>query len=161
MKVFRVCFVCLGNICRSPTAAAVFTHLAREAGLGSRFEVGSAGVGSWVGGDPPHRNAVAVARARGIVVTGRSRRIQVADFDRFDLVLACDQEVLADLEGLCRSDADRRRLGLLRAYDPDARGVRDVPDPMGMDEEAFERTLDACAASCRGLLEKLRDGLGP
>jgi protein-tyrosine phosphatase len=151
-----LCFVCLGNICRSPAAAAVFAHLARTSAVDGRFSVESAGTGHWVGGDPPHPLAIAVGARRGYHVTGVSRRFAARDFDRFDLVLALDKDVYSTLKRWCRLPADTQKLSLLRSFSPHCKSDLDVPDPMGGEPSDFEETFDLCEEACAGLLEALR-----
>ena len=104
----RVLFVCLGNICRSPMAEAVFRKLVRDDGLERRFEIDSAGVGSWHTGEPPDERAVATAAGRGVLLTGSARQVRAADLDRFDYILAMDEENLAALRRLARTGARTR-----------------------------------------------------
>ena len=95
--MIRLLFVCMGNICRSPTAEGVMRGLLREQGLEDAVEVDSAGTGDWHVGDPPDRRATAAARARGIVLDGAARQVARADFADFDLILAADRRNLRDL----------------------------------------------------------------
>lgn len=153
----RVCFVCLGNICRSPTAEGVFRSLVEEAGLADRIAIDSAGTGGWHEGDPPDRRARAAAHARGIVVGGRARPFHPDDFDRFDYVVAMDAENLAELSARAPNDEARARLSLLRDFDPEAPSGAEVPDPYYGGPDGFDRVLDLCLASCRALLDHVRE----
>jgi protein-tyrosine phosphatase len=114
----RLLFVCLGNICRSPTAEGTMRRLVREAGLEQQIELDSAGTGSWHVGTPPDARATAAAAARGIELEGAARRVRVEDFDEFDLILAMDRSNLAELQRLAPSDSARARIRLLREFDP-------------------------------------------
>jgi protein-tyrosine phosphatase len=152
--VVRVCFVCLGNICRSPTAEGIFRHLVESAGLADRIQVESAGTGAWQVGNAPDARSRAEALRRGIVLDGRARRFRTEDFDRFDHVVALDRFNLADLRQLARDDEDTAKLTLLR--DHDGSSGLDVPDPYLGDEEGFPRVFDICEQACRGLLVDLR-----
>src|SRR5215203_4411672 len=96
----RLLFVCMGNICRSPTAEGVMRGLLREQGLEDVVEVDSAGTGDWHVGDPPDARATAAARARGIALAGAARQVAAADFTDYDLILAADRRNLRDLEPL-------------------------------------------------------------
>jgi protein-tyrosine phosphatase len=147
-------FVCLGNICRSPTAEGVMRALVAEAGLEGRVKVDSAGTGSWHVGHPPDERAVAAAARRGIELAGRARRVEPADFGRFDLVLAMDRDNLADLERLAGAEGSKGGLELLRRFDEAAvaAGQLEVPDPYYGGEEGFDLVLDVVTAGCRGLL---------
>jgi protein-tyrosine phosphatase len=149
----KVLFVCLGNICRSPAAEAVFEHLAAEAGLAGRFTVDSAGTGGWHVGQQADRRMRQAARARGIAVTSRARRVTVEDFERFDHVFAMDAENLRTLSALA-PPRQHHKLRLFRDFDPDAPG-EDVPDPYGGGPDDFDEVLDIVTRTGRALLEEL------
>jgi protein-tyrosine phosphatase len=162
-----VLFVCLGNICRSPTAEGTMRALVREAGLEQRIELDSAGTGSWHVGSPPDERATAATAARGIALEGAARQVSVADFDDFNLLIAMDAANLSDLRDLAGDDRRREKVRLLREFEPAgavrgsegrAAGELDVPDPYYGAGDGFERVLDMVEASCRGLLEQLRTG---
>ena len=151
----RILMVCMGNICRSPTAEGVMRSLVREAGLD--VVVDSAGTGSWHVGDPPDRRATAAARERGIVLEGAARQLTAADFDDYDLLLAMDREYLRGILALAPDEAAREKVRLLRSYDPASDGIDvDVPDPYYGGPQGFETVLDQVEAACRGLLAELR-----
>jgi protein-tyrosine phosphatase len=154
----RLLFVCLGNICRSPTAEGVMRRLLRDEGLEEQIEVDSAGTGGWHIGDPPDRRATAAAGERDIDISGSARQFEPADFERFDLILAMDAENRSDLLAMAPGDEARSRVRLLREFDPDARasGDLDVPDPYFGGDEGFEHVLDLVEAATRGLLAELR-----
>lgn len=152
-----VLFVCLGNICRSPTAEAVMRSMADQAGLEDRLEVESAGTGAWHVGHPPDDRARAAAATRGLELAGTARRVEADDLERFDLIVAMDRENLAELRTLAAGTPDEHKLRLLREYDPDARasGELDVPDPYYGGEDGFDLVLDVVESGCRGLLEQI------
>ena len=152
----RLLFICMGNICRSPTAEGVMRHLLREQGLEDEIFVDSAGTGAWHAGNPPDRRATAAARARGIVLEGAARQVRPSDFDEYDLLLVADRENLADVRALAPHDAARAKVRLLRSYDPAADGDLDVPDPYSGGPDGFEDVLDLVDAACRGLLAAIR-----
>jgi protein-tyrosine phosphatase len=153
----HILFVCLGNICRSPTAEGVMRALVREAGLDAEIELDSAGTGAWHIGDPPDRRAAAAARSRGIMLDGVAREVRREDFDDFDLLLAMDRANLRALKRLAPSDAAREKVRLLRDFDPASAGAKlDVPDPYYGAAGGFEEVLDLVQAACAGLLEHLR-----
>jgi low molecular weight protein-tyrosine phosphatase len=153
----RLLFVCMGNICRSPTAEGVMRGLLREQGLEDVVEIDSAGTGAWHLGDPPDARATAAARARGVTLAGAARQIAAADFSDYDLILAADRRNLDDLQAVLPAGA-RAKLHLLREFDPAsaADGDLDVPDPYYGGDEGFEHVLDLVEAACRGLLDALR-----
>ncbi len=154
----RVCFVCLGNICRSPTAEGVFVQLVADAGLSERIVIDSAGTGHWHIGELPDPRTIAAAARRGITLTHRARQFLPADLERFDLVLAMDRSNLAALRRMAhgRTAPDIR---LLRSFDPASDPEAQVPDPYAGDEDGFERVLDLCERACRGLLAHVRERL--
>jgi protein-tyrosine phosphatase len=157
--VLRVCFVCLGNICRSPTAEGVMRHLVAGAGLADRIHLDSAGTGDWHLGSPPDPRTRETARRRGFTLDHRARRFTAADFAHFDLVLAMDRQNLRDLERMAPSPADRAKVRLLRSFDPQAPQAAEVPDPYYGGPDGFEEVFDICEAACRGLLADLRGRL--
>jgi protein-tyrosine phosphatase len=150
----RVLFVCLGNICRSPTAEAVVRELARRQAAGLDLEVDSAGTHGYHAGDAPDERAIAAARRRGVEMSGlRARVVEKSDFERFDLVLAMDQAVHERLARIApRKHAARLRLFL--EFAPQL-GRRDVPDPYYGGATGFEEVLDLVEEGARGLLESL------
>ncbi|MFK7897220.1 MAG: low molecular weight protein-tyrosine-phosphatase [Myxococcota bacterium] len=155
----RICFVCLGNICRSPTAEGVMLRLVADAGLEDRFQIESAGTAAYHVGEKPDKRARAFAAKRGITLPSRARQFVAADFDRFDWVLAMDGENLSNLEAILPDSADAPgQLSLLRAFDPVAPPGAEVPDPYYGGDAGFEEVLDLCEAACRGLIQEIEDG---
>jgi protein-tyrosine phosphatase len=153
----RVCFVCLGNICRSPTAEAVMRHRVAEAGLTGTIEVESAGTGSWHVGDPPDARAAQEARARGFLMDGQAQQFRSADFARFDLVLAMDEENAAHLRRIAPDADAAAKVRLLREFDPGAAGDDlSVPDPYYGGPDGFSTVFELVDAACRGLIDHLR-----
>jgi low molecular weight protein-tyrosine phosphatase len=143
-----ILFVCTGNICRSPTAEAVFRSLARKAGLELRIE--SAGLGDWHVGQPPDERAQHHARQRGYDLSEqRARQVRRRDFEEFDLILAMDNGHLGALQRM----APAKRRAKIRLFVAD----RDVPDPYYGGPAGFEQVLDLVEAQCESLLEELRD----
>lgn len=145
--------VCMGNICRSPTAEGVLRVIsAREALV---LEVDSAGTHGYHVGEPPDERAVRHAQARGYdLTTLRARTVTRADFARFDLILAMDAANLARLQQDCPAN-QAHKLKLLMEYAP-TRGVREVPDPYYGDADGFERVLDLVEDAARGLIAEVR-----
>jgi protein-tyrosine phosphatase len=147
--------VCMGNICRSPTAEGVLRHKLQQVGLGHRVAVDSAGTHPYHVGDPPDGRAVAHARRRGYDLSAlRGRQVELGDFERFDLVLAMDDDNLAMLEALCpppHRGKLRRLTDFARRHDSPV-----VPDPYYCSADGFERVLDLVEDACDGLVEHLR-----
>jgi protein-tyrosine phosphatase len=156
----RVLFVCLGNICRSPTAEAVMRAHVEEAGLTGRIEVDSAGTGPWHVGEPPDERARAEAERRGVPMVGRGRQVHADDFAWFDLILAMDDTNAGDLRYLAPSAEAEAKVRLLREFDPvGARRPGDdlsVPDPYPGGEGGFAEVFELVDEACRGLLDHLR-----
>jgi protein-tyrosine phosphatase len=156
--VTRILFVCLGNICRSPTAEAVMARLVADAGLTGEVEVRSAGTGAWHVGNPPDARATAAAAARGFEMQSVARQVTAGDFDDFDLLVAMDRDNLRNLRRLAPDAESARKARLLREFDPGSAGAPDldVPDPYYGGDDGFEHVLDLVEAACAGLLAELR-----
>lgn len=150
----RVLFVCLGNICRSPTAEGVFRALVRDAGLERAVIIDSAGTGGWHAGESPDPRMIEAARRRGYELTGRARQVQTDDFRTFDLILAMDQSNYDTLRGRSPSDATAE-LRKFRDFDPEAPGA-DVPDPYYGGERGFDDVVDMVERTARELLRHVR-----
>jgi protein-tyrosine phosphatase len=149
-----ILFVCMGNICRSPTAEGVFRHLVSVAGLDEYIEIDSAGTHAYHVGDPPDRRARAAAERRGISLANiRARRVQPEDFERFSYIIAMDHDNLAILEEQAE-DGYREKLRLFLEFSSGPE--REVPDPYYGGATGFERVLDLVEDASRGLLEELR-----
>jgi protein-tyrosine phosphatase len=155
MAVRNVLFVCLGNICRSPTAEGVFRHLLRQEAPELQVEVDSAGTADYHLGEPPDLRSQRAAMRRGIDLGGlRARQVTPGDFARFDLILAMDRANLLELEAM-RPKNSRARVRLFLEYAPEL-GRLEVPDPYYRDASGFEEVLDFSAAASRGLLADLQ-----
>ena len=155
MSNIKVLFVCMGNICRSPTAQGMFESVVEEADLNNRIEIDSAGTHAYHVGEGPDRRAMQAAANRGIDLGGqRARRVEKADFARFDYVLAMDSSNLDDLLSMCpKQHRDKVRLFLEFAEKP---LQQDVPDPYYGGGHGFERVLDLVEAGSLGLLDAIR-----
>jgi len=150
-----VVFVCMGNICRSPTAEAVFRHYVESAGLTENITIDSAGTHDYHIGDPPDRRTQRAARQRGYDLSKlRGRQIEAGDFHRFDYVLAMDRSNLAILQSIAPENNDTKaRLFLEYARH---HAEREVPDPYYGGEDGFERVLDMVEDAAQGLLQEIR-----
>lgn len=156
----RVLFVCMGNICRSPSGEAVLRRLVREQGLEERFEIDSAGTIGYHVGEPADPRMRRHGARRGYDLDSISRQVRRRDFDDFDLILAMDRDNLRDLQSLARDEAQREKIRLFCSYLPEE-GVEDVPDPYFGGDEGFERVLDLIERGCERLIEAHRDGHPP
>ncbi|MFI8204512.1 low molecular weight protein-tyrosine-phosphatase [Streptomyces sp. NPDC085937] len=154
---YRVCFVCTGNICRSPMAESVFRARVAEAGLGDRVEVDSAGTGGWHEGEGADPRTVAVLRDNGYGAGHTARQFDPSWFARLDLVVALDAGHLRALRRLAPTERDAAKVRLLRSYDPGAGDDLDVPDPYYGDREGFEQCLEMVEEASDGLLAAVRE----
>lgn len=149
----KVLFVCMGNICRSPTAEGVFRQLAEAAGLGGAIAIDSAGTHGYHVGEPPDRRAQAAAARRGYDLRGlRGRQVSAHDFHAFDYVLAMDRNNLAILEQLCPPQ-QAHKVGLFMEFGRSF--AAEVPDPYYGGADGFERVLDMIEDAGRGLLQEI------
>lgn len=158
---YKLCFVCLGNICRSPTAEGIFQHLAIEEKLHPYFEIDSAGTSAYHEGEPANSKSRQTAQKHGISLDSRARRFEYSDLDYFDLVLAMDRENLSNIRQLDTNGRHSDKVLLLREFDPEP-GDKEVPDPYFGGMEGFERVFEVVHRSCRNLLaelsERIEDG---
>ena len=149
----RLLFVCLGNICRSPTAEGVMRALVHEAGLQERIELDSAGTGGWHVGESPDARATEAAGRRGIVLEGAARKVRPRDFEEFDLILAMDASNLRDLQRMAPDEQAREKVRLLREWGragSRSDGDLDVPDPYYGGPGGFDRGARPRAGSVHG-----------
>ena len=155
MEQIRLLFVCMGNICRSPTAEAVFRARVKEAGLEQQILIDSAGTHDYHIGSQPDTRTQRAAMQRGYDMSSlRGRQVEVADFDRFDYVLAMDLANMVILKKLCPK-LQRDRLGLFLEY-ASRHSQREVPDPYYGGEDGFERVLDMVEDASEGLLQHIQ-----
>lgn len=153
----RVLFVCLGNICRSPTAEGVLRHKLRTAGLTEQVDVASAGTGDWHVGNPPDKRSQAAALRRGYDLSAqRAQQVTRADFSSYDLILAMDQSNLRNLKALQPAQGKAELDLFLRRYQS---SVDDVPDPYYDGEHGFEQVLDLIEQACDLLVIELKGRL--
>jgi len=149
-----VLFVCMGNICRSPTAEGVFVHKVREAGLSERIRIDSAGTHAYHVGNPSDPRSQQAASRRGYDLSPlRARKVAAPDFSSFDYVLAMDEDNLAILRSLMPAES-RAHVGLFMEFAPGA-AEREVPDPYYGGERGFEQVLDMVEAAAEGLLQSI------
>lgn len=150
----RILFVCTGNICRSPTAEAVTRHMLNEAGLADEVEVDSAGTQGYHAGESPDPRSQKAAARRGYVLSGLvARKLELSDFQRFDLLLAMDVTHLDYMQNIC-PEPYQHKLSLFMRFAPDA-PRNEVPDPYYGGETGFDAVLDDCEQAARGLIRLL------
>ena len=156
MSQVSVLFVCMGNICRSPTAHGVFRSLVFRENLADHIEIDSAGTHAYHVGNEPDRRAQDTARRRGIDLSDLvARRVETLDFERFDYVVAMDQDNFLSLSEICPS-AHRNKIHLFMDFAPEMR-TREVPDPYYGGDAGFERVFDLVEAASAGLLVEIRN----
>ncbi len=154
MKDYKILFVCLGNICRSPLADCVMKDLVNACGLQERIYVESCGTGSWHVGEPAHRDSIAVAERHGLSLDyHRARQLAGADYQKFDLLVAMDRENYKTIRS--RAGGKTTKVVHLRDYDSQNRGDLDVPDPYYLPKDSFKTVYDIIHRSCTALLEEI------
>jgi protein-tyrosine phosphatase len=151
----RILAVCAGNICRSPAAAAAIRAAAERAGL--EVDVDSAGTGAWSIGQPPHPQSVAAGARAGLEISGRARKINSADFGRFDVIVVMDRANLRDVMAMAPSLEDRAKVRLFRTFDPQTTS-EEVPDPYGGPDEGYDTAIEQVTAAAQGLVDSLLSG---
>ena len=147
----NVLVVCLGNICRSPTAEAALREAAERADVDLRVE--SAGTADWNVGRPPDARMRDAAARRGLELSGTARQVRPAELEDHDLVLAMDTANLEELRAMAPADLPEDRIRLFREFDPEADGDLEVPDPYHGGPEAFDRVVAICRRTARKLVE--------
>lgn len=150
----RILFICMGNICRSPTAEGVFRHVMATQAPQLQIEIDSAGTHDYHVGAPPDRRSIAAAKRRGIDLSAlRARMVATEDFSRYDLILAMDEENLSELKRRA-PPAHHERIRLMMEFAPQA-ASRTVPDPYYGGPQGFEEVLDLLEEAASGLMQEL------
>ena len=156
MQPVRILFVCMGNICRSPTAHAVFRKMVQDEGLAERILIDSAGTHAYHIGEPPDSRSLQTALRRGIDMADlRARKVERGDFSDYHYILAMDQDNLSNLRALVAQGTASARVELIMNYAEDW-SEQEVPDPYYGGAQGFERVFDMVEAASRGLLDALR-----
>ncbi|MBE9138090.1 low molecular weight phosphotyrosine protein phosphatase [Nodosilinea sp. LEGE 07088] len=156
MTTTHLLFVCLGNICRSPSAENIMNHLIQQRQLGDRMVCDSAGTASYHVGSAPDRRMAQAARAQGIELVGRARQFEAIDLDRFDYVLAMDRQNYRDILALDSRGQHRDKVRLMCDFcrrHPD----QEVPDPYYGGPEGFAYVIDLLQDACEGLIDHVLD----
>jgi protein-tyrosine phosphatase len=159
VKPYRILFVCMGNICRSPAAEGTFRHLLAQEDLKDRIECESAGTIDFHAGSPPDARMRSAARDRGITMGGAARQIAITDFATFDLILCMDEENLEHVEQLAGDQKHRARIRLFCEFVADS-DAREVPDPYYGGADGFDAVMDLLEDGCANLLEYVRGKIG-
>ena len=157
----RICFVCQGNIIRSPLAKNIFLQLAEKKGIEDNYEVDSAGTIAYHAGERPDPRMREVAADRGLVYSGRARQFIRDDFDQFDLVIAMDKENKRSLLSWVVSTEQEDKIRLMREFDPELGANLDVPDPYYGGPDGFISTFDIIKKACEGLMKDLESDHSP
>lgn len=155
---FRLLFVCLGNICRSPAADGVMRDVVEKAGLSARIEIDSAGTEGWHSGKLPDQRMRQAASTRGITLDHRARQFKAVDLERFDLILAMDRDNERNIRALDRENRHAAKIRLFCDFCTD-HAEREVPDPYYGGPEGFEHVLDLIEDGCEGLLREVKSRL--
>jgi protein-tyrosine phosphatase len=152
---FKLVFVCLGNICRSPTAEGLFIHHVKEAHLEQYFYIDSAGTAAYHVGEPANSKSQLTANQHGVTLPSRARRFEYADFEEFDLILPMDSSNLDNIEDLDRKNRFVGKVVMMREYDPNPEDGN-VPDPYYGGMKGFENVYQILDRSTKALLEELK-----
>jgi protein-tyrosine phosphatase len=156
-KKLSICFVCLGNICRSPMAEGVLNKLIADVGLRGRVRVDSCGTGGWHKGERADKRARDLASSRGYELNSVARQITNEDFGNFDLLVGMDKNNVRDLQELAPDAKAKLKIKLLRDFDPLSPKGAEIPDPYYGSSEDFQRAFDMVETACRGLLQHVRE----
>lgn len=151
---FKICFVCLGNICRSPTAEGIFQHLVKENGLEEYFEVDSAGTSAYHIGESANTKSQQTAQKYGITLHSKARKFKESDLDYFDLIVVMDRENYQNVKRLYRDDNYDHKIAKMRDFDPHP-GDGNVPDPYYGGMDGFEHVFQIVKRSCEELLSEI------
>lgn len=151
---YKLVFVCLGNICRSPTAEGIFIHKVREAGLENYFYIDSAGTAAYHVGESANSKSQATANKYGIHLPSKARKFEYADLEEFDLILAMDSENHRNIKDLDRKNRFSKKIKMMREFDPNPENG-EVPDPYYGGLQGFENVFQVLNRSCETLLKEL------
>ncbi|MFD2531325.1 low molecular weight protein-tyrosine-phosphatase [Gracilimonas halophila] len=151
---YKLVFVCLGNICRSPTAEGLFIHKVNQKGLDNYFYIDSAGTAAYHVGESANSKSQATANKHGVHLPSKARKFEYADLEEFDLILAMDSENLSNIKELDRKNKFSEKIKMMREFDPEP-GNGEVPDPYYGGQEGFENVFRVLDRSTQALLNEL------
>ena len=154
----KICFVCQGNIIRSPLAENMFRYLAEKQGLGGKYQLRSAGTSAYHVGEAPDRRMRQVAAGHGFEYTGKARQFWREDLDEHDLIIVMDKDNRRIIQSMAQDEKQLNKIRMMREFDPQGSGELDVPDPYYGGVEGFEVVYQIVKRSCEGLLEYLERG---
>jgi len=158
-RKISVLFVCMGNICRSPTAEGVFRHVVKQAGMQDQIRIDSAGTHAYHIGESPDKRSQAVAKKNGVdLSTQIARKVQASDFDKFDYILAMDRSNLEDLKRLALNQEQKDKISLFMDY-ADNWDNTEVPDPYYGGSNGFQNVFDMVKSASEGLLKEIKESL--
>ncbi|MCC5913408.1 MAG: low molecular weight phosphotyrosine protein phosphatase [Balneolaceae bacterium] len=153
---YKIVFVCLGNICRSPTAEGIMQHLVNERGLQSYFYIDSAGTSAYHIGEPANSKSQQTANRHGVKLHSRARRFEAADLEEFDLIFAMDHENYSNIKELDKNGKYTDKVLMMRKFDPQP-DDKNVPDPYYGGMDGFEHVYEVLRRSCEKLLDELSE----
>jgi protein-tyrosine phosphatase len=153
--MISILFVCMANICRSPSGEAMLRYIVEKEGVADKFHIASCGVSGWCKGQNPDKLMAAAAAKRGIILSGRSQPFNTLFYDQFDYILASDKKVLSLLLYHASTPAQKEKVVLMTEYSLRSQ-KQDIPDPYNGGEEAFDDVLDMLEDSCLGLLRHVQ-----
>ena len=157
---FRICFVCTGNICRSPMAETIFKDLVKKAGYEKHISVFSAGTGDWHVGEPSDDRTLTALEAQGYNGSGhRARQFDPDWFDNLDLIVVFDRSQERILKAWATTEADRSKVQPLLSFDSEQASLGDVPDPYYSDAALFEQVLSMIEKACGALFRQIKPGI--
>jgi protein-tyrosine phosphatase len=159
MKKIKVLFVCLGNICRSPLAEAIFKHKLKERGLGDKIEADSCGTANYHIGDTPDPRTIANAKKNGVSIDHCGRQLSVDDLEDFDYIFAMDSKNFNNIHRILADEKHKPKIQMMRDYDPEGKG--DVPDPYYGDEKNFQEVFEILNRTMDVFLDHLIPGPSP
>jgi protein-tyrosine phosphatase len=156
----RICFVCQGNIIRSPLAENIFRVICQTQGLDSKYHLESAGTSAYHIGEPPDYRMRKIAKKHGLEYSGRASQFLKDDLNRFDLIITMDKANYQILTRMAESKEEIDRIRMMREFDPLGTDSQDVPDPYYGGLSGFEETFEIVQRSCQGLFDTLEGSMG-